>query len=50
MAVSPKDFFFFVSMALGGQESNLKDMYPGWENKEEDLNFCRMETTIPRLQ
>lgn len=43
-------FFFFVSVALGGQESDLKDMYPGWENKEEDLNFCGMETTMPRLQ
>lgn len=37
-------------MAHGGQESNLKDMHPSWENEKEDLNFCKMGTTILKSQ
>lgn len=50
MAISQEDYYLPISMALGGQESNLEDMYPGQENKKEDLNFCKMGTTLPRSQ
>lgn len=46
----PKMIVIFISTALGGQESNLKDTYPDWENKEENMYLCKMGTMIPESQ